>query len=78
MALIEEVLPKMAFEDASGFLIASEDGGQHECAVCLGEMQSSELVRVLPCVHCFHATCIDKWLRKVAACPTCKSAMALG
>merc|ERR1719231_1660284 len=44
----------------------------YECAVCLAEVEGAELVRVLPCVHVFHASCIDKWFSRVAACPTCK------
>jgi len=77
-ALIEEVLPAMAFAEAAGFLLANEEGGGHECSICLAEMASGDRVRVLPCVHCYHAKCIDHWFSRVQSCPTCKAPVVLG
>jgi hypothetical protein len=37
---------------------------EHSCAVCLGEYEPGELVRVLPCEHYFHRECIDTWVRR--------------
>lgn len=46
----------------------------HECAVCLGEFQDEERVRLLPnCLHVFHIDCIDTWLQTNANCPLCRS-----
>lgn len=42
------------------------------CAVCTSNIESEELVLVLPCNHEFHATCIDKWLRGSPTCPICR------
>ncbi len=39
---------------------------EHTCAVCLGEYEPRELVRVLPCEHYFHRECIDTWVRRYA------------
>jgi len=41
------------------------------CAVCLSEFAEGDLIRALPCHHCFHKPCIDKWLKKNKVCPLC-------
>ncbi|KAJ4838524.1 RING-H2 finger protein atl22 [Turnera subulata] len=44
------------------------------CAICLSEYSSNETVRCIPeCEHCFHADCIDEWLRLNSACPVCRN-----
>lgn len=46
---------------------------QNECAVCLGELEDEEMVRLLPnCRHAFHVPCIDKWFVAHASCPVCR------
>ncbi|GJM85323.1 hypothetical protein PR202_ga01762 [Eleusine coracana subsp. coracana] len=48
--------------------------GASDCAVCLGEFDDGELLRLLPrCAHAFHAHCIDTWLRAHVSCPICRS-----
>eukprot|EP00249_Psilotum_nudum_P001037 c13303_g1_i1 orf=486-1358(-) len=42
------------------------------CSVCLEQVVDGELVRSLPCLHQFHSSCIDQWLRQQATCPVCK------
>eukprot|EP01105_Mastigella_eilhardi_P014739 TRINITY_DN3356_c0_g1_i1.p1 TRINITY_DN3356_c0_g1~~TRINITY_DN3356_c0_g1_i1.p1 ORF type:complete len:395 (-),score=98.61 TRINITY_DN3356_c0_g1_i1:75-1259(-) len=42
------------------------------CAICLGDYENEELIRMLPCGHHFHASCIDKWLVTNKTCPFCK------
>ena len=63
VALLEQVLPSVPFSDARGFLLHDEadadetdgaDGGV-ECAVCLLNFADDDAVRLLPCVHVFHA-----------------------
>ncbi|KAK6938119.1 Zinc finger, RING-type [Dillenia turbinata] len=45
-----------------------------ECAVCLGEFQEDEILRLLPkCSHAFHISCIDTWLRSHTNCPLCRA-----
>jgi hypothetical protein len=41
------------------------------CAVCLCEFEWSDTLRRLPCGHCFHRSCIDKWLKRNKVCPLC-------
>jgi hypothetical protein len=57
---------KCTFSRAEGW----EEG---TCTVCLSEMVDGEKVRVLTaCMHSFHATCIETWLRRNANCPVCR------
>ena len=47
-----------------------------ECAICLGEFEDGEKVRVLPrCYHGFHVQCIDMWLAMNPSCPTCRNSL---
>lgn len=46
--------------------------GDDECVICFNEYQCSEVIKQLPCKHCYHAACIDSWLARNAACPLCK------
>ncbi|KAK6925982.1 Wall-associated receptor kinase, galacturonan-binding domain [Dillenia turbinata] len=46
----------------------------HTCPICLLEYKPKEMVRSIPeCEHCFHADCIDEWLRLNATCPVCRN-----
>ncbi|KAM7260935.1 hypothetical protein ACFE04_026410 [Oxalis oulophora] len=48
------------------------------CAICLVEYHSKDTVRCLPeCQHCFHADCIDEWLRMNGTCPVCRNSPSL-
>ncbi|KAG7958103.1 hypothetical protein I3843_10G002400 [Carya illinoinensis] len=50
---------------------------QSECAVCLGELEEGDSVRLLPyCRHAFHVPCIDKWFSAHCNCPICRAPMA--
>ncbi|KAK4280366.1 hypothetical protein QN277_011997 [Acacia crassicarpa] len=45
-----------------------------ECAVCLGEFDHHDKLRLLPkCNHVFHLQCIDAWLASHVTCPICRS-----
>ncbi|KAG0448885.1 hypothetical protein HPP92_021734 [Vanilla planifolia] len=48
-------------------------GGGSACAVCLGEYEEGEAVKVMPsCGHAFHPACIDTWLVSRGSCPLCR------
>ncbi|OOQ89702.1 hypothetical protein PEBR_06997 [Penicillium brasilianum] len=43
------------------------------CAICTDEFVKNQLLRVLPCGHLFHQSCVDEWLvRRSRTCPTCR------
>uniref|UniRef100_A0A0D9WTM6 RING-type E3 ubiquitin transferase n=1 Tax=Leersia perrieri TaxID=77586 RepID=A0A0D9WTM6_9ORYZ len=45
-----------------------------ECAVCLGQFEPTEALRLLPkCRHGFHVECVDTWLDAHSTCPLCRS-----
>ncbi|XP_021682263.2 putative RING-H2 finger protein ATL21B [Hevea brasiliensis] len=44
--------------------------GDNTCSICLSEYNPKETLKSIPeCHHCFHADCIDEWLRLKASCP---------
>uniref|UniRef100_A0ACD5ZSS7 Uncharacterized protein n=1 Tax=Avena sativa TaxID=4498 RepID=A0ACD5ZSS7_AVESA len=44
------------------------------CAVCLGDYDRGDVLRVLPaCEHSFHRPCVDQWLRLRPSCPVCRT-----
>ncbi|KAM4709841.1 RING finger protein 150 [Discoglossus pictus] len=42
------------------------------CAVCIEGYKSNDVVRILPCRHLFHKSCVDPWLLDHRTCPMCK------
>ncbi|CAK7325719.1 unnamed protein product [Dovyalis caffra] len=56
--------------NAIGSMHSSDDG--LTCSVCLEQVIMGEVIRTLPCLHQFHANCIDPWLRQQGTCPVCK------
>ncbi|KAE8691338.1 hypothetical protein F3Y22_tig00110890pilonHSYRG00939 [Hibiscus syriacus] len=59
---------------------ASKDGNVVEqCRICLSEYEEEEKIRVLPCQHEFHMSCVDKWLKEIqGVCPLCRGDVRLG
>jgi hypothetical protein len=43
---------------------------QEDCAVCQAQYAAGEVVRIIPCLHTYHLTCIDQWLTNcMSQCP---------
>ncbi|XP_050221753.1 putative RING-H2 finger protein ATL21A [Mercurialis annua] len=43
------------------------------CSICLSEYKPRDTLKTIPeCQHCFHADCIDEWLKLNASCPICR------
>lgn len=63
-----------AFENLQVAEITSLDEleGQLVCAICQDNFQVGDMVRWLPCEHCFHQECVDQWLHVSTKCPLCE------
>ena len=48
-----------------------------ECVVCQEAFKQGENIRRLPCLHQFHAACVDPWLARHARCPLCNTDISL-
>lgn len=46
------------------------------CCVCMCDVEVGEELRVLPCTHKYHKSCIDEWLTYNGCCPACKKRIA--
>ncbi|GJQ10326.1 hypothetical protein GpartN1_g2117.t1 [Galdieria partita] len=56
--------------------------GQHVvpnevCAVCLEAVETNTHLRLLPCGHGFHISCITRWLIRGSRCPLCNEQVRL-
>jgi len=63
--------PKFCFTPSHS-TVMKEIGQSESCTICLGDYESDEELRLLPCGHCFHAECVDAWLQINSICPMCK------
>ncbi len=57
--------------------VYSEESKEAQCAICLENFSEGEKLRAVPCLHRFHAKCIDHWLISKPVCPVCKFPVSL-
>ena len=45
-----------------------------DCSICLEPIKEGSEIAIMPCPgsHCFHDSCITKWLRTRGTCPVCR------
>jgi hypothetical protein len=49
---------------------------EETCSICLTPVVQGETIYDIPCKHCFHKSCLDKWLdRRKESCPMCRQKM---
>ncbi|CAN0838594.1 E3 ubiquitin-protein ligase RNF167 [Linum grandiflorum] len=50
-----------------------------QCYICLSEYEEGDKIRVLPCHHEYHMSCVDKWLKEIhGVCPLCRGDVRQG
>ncbi|XP_073263933.1 putative RING-H2 finger protein ATL69 [Populus alba] len=70
---IIESYPKMVLGDSRRLPKPNEG----PCSICLSDYLPKDAIRCIPyCNHCFHADCIDGWLKMNATCPLCRNSPA--
>ncbi|TMW61555.1 hypothetical protein Poli38472_012746 [Pythium oligandrum] len=45
------------------------------CCICLMDYDIDDDLRVLPCGHEYHESCVDEWLMRNATCPVCRNSI---
>ncbi len=64
-------LPARMLRVENGVVEDTLEFDQNCCSICLDGYETNNRVKILSCNHCFHAKCIDVWLRKRGVCPMC-------
>ena len=65
-AILNE-LPETQIDD-----VTKLDPEKKNCVICLEDFKNGDKATVLPCIHLFHTTCIQNWLKTQNCCPICK------
>ena len=65
-AILNE-LPETQIDD-----VTKLDPEKKNCVICLEDFKNGDKATVLPCIHLFHSTCIQNWLKTNNCCPICK------
>ena len=53
------------------------NGDENECCpICLVEYEEGDKLRVLPCGHSMHQSCVDAWLQNNPSCPSCRYSLS--
>jgi hypothetical protein len=74
---LARTIPSILYEKSKHFqtrrvLNEIEEEDEDEiCSICLCNFRE-EQVKELQCGHCFHADCLDTWLKLKVLCPLCK------
>ncbi|DAZ98754.1 TPA: hypothetical protein N0F65_003810 [Lagenidium giganteum] len=66
---LPEELRELAVERVNASMCGHDDAS---CEICLDDYEEGEELRLLPCRHHFHQSCVDEWLGKVPSCPKCQ------
>mmetsp|Transcript_23367 Transcript_23367/g.37634 ORF Transcript_23367/g.37634 Transcript_23367/m.37634 type:complete len:147 (-) Transcript_23367:155-595(-) len=61
-------------QEITGRYRSGDEDDNELCCICLETLKQGDELRLLRCLHCFHQTCIEKWISNCrrADCPLCK------
>ena len=66
LGVIEESIEEVEMKEEDEMVKKKADGeAQMSCVVCLCDFEVQQWLKVMPCLHEFHADCISKWLKVV-------------
>lgn len=68
----DSLSPVSSSNSSSNTNSASGDPESDKCTICLSGYANGDNMRMLPCMHNYHALCIDEWLSRHSTCPICK------
>jgi hypothetical protein len=58
--------------------VEASDGDTDTCTICQDRLcqmpctSTTNMLKMLPCQHKFHSSCIAKWLERCGSCPNCR------
>jgi Ring finger domain len=61
--------------DTAGGVASDIDDSELKCLVCQFAYEKGDVLRRLPCGHCFHKDCIDQWLQTKDICAYCRQSI---
>ena len=72
---LEKEVPSVSYSSVLRGSRSYDLPGDGECAVCQNVLEPADEVRLLPCRHAFHTSCIDPWFARSTCCPTCRHSL---
>lgn len=69
-----DTIPTSTFSESHKPSSSSDD--KYKCFICIEDFKIGEEISTLPCLHRFHSTCVNRWLRQNNTCPVCKNAIS--
>ncbi|CAF3372628.1 unnamed protein product [Rotaria sp. Silwood1] len=52
---------------------ANTTAEENQCSICWDNFEPNQTLRRLPCLHRYHQSCIDNWLKTSSLCPVCRT-----
>ncbi|CAM8969372.1 unnamed protein product [Rhodiola kirilowii] len=69
----EDVVNSFPLKNHKKHITTDSDDEVDQCYICLDEYEEGDNIRVLPCRHEYHMSCVDKWLKEIhGVCPLCR------
>ncbi|XP_045830252.1 uncharacterized protein LOC123921659 [Trifolium pratense] len=69
----ESIVDSFPLKSHKKVVEADGGNGDEQCYICLAEYEDGDQIRVLPCKHEYHMSCVDKWLKEIhGVCPLCR------